>query len=199
MKKFLGIIAILILSLSFSKAFALYGNYDEFVKDVIPEYQKPLIIPAGSYFRGLTGETVSSEFNNEGDIIKIFVNADFTMNDEIIIPKNSLFICVVRNLGKAQQGMNGYFSIDVIGLAFPDGRKYAAKGYIIAPNNGKVFGGEFSRRSGHKNVLHRSSAFNRYGAMELMQNGPRIMGKETMIKAGTLVNIAIEEAINVSK
>ena len=197
MKNFLSILSVLIISVLAVPSYALYGNYDEFAQEEA-EYKTPLIIPKGSIFRGFMGETVSSEFNNEGDIIKVLIPSDFIFDNEIIVPKNSIFLAQVKNLEKAQQGRNGLFSVDIIGLVFPDGRKYEIKGYIPSGKNNRVFGGEFARRSGHKTVLHRASPNGRKGVMQLLQNGPRIMGKETMLRMGDFVTIIIEEPINVT-
>ena len=197
MKKFLSLFSVFILSVLAVPSFALYGNYDEFAQEEA-EYKTPLIIPKGSIFRGFMGENVSSEFNNEGDVVKVLINSDFIWDNEIIVPKNSFFLAQVKNLEKAQQGRNGFFSVDIIGLVFPDGRKFDAKGYIPAGKANRIFGGEFARRSGHKTVLHRATPNGRKGAMQLLQNGPRIMGKETLIKMGEFVTIIIEEPINVT-
>ncbi|MCR4881219.1 MAG: hypothetical protein K6A44_04625 [bacterium] len=198
MKKILGFITLIALGAFISPAFGIYGNFDEYAADTTYEEEyKPLVIPKGSIFRGLIGQTVSSEFNNNGDIIKIVIPSDFIYEDKVIVPKNSMFIGQIYNLEKAQQGRNGFFSINIIGLVFPDNRQFALQGYIPAAKGNRVFGGEFSRRSGHKSTLHRSACFGRKGTLELLQNGPRIMGKEARIQMGELVTIVIEEAANV--
>ena len=61
----------------------------------------------------------------------------------------------------------------------------------------RVFGGNFARRSGHKTVLHRSAAFHRKGTLQLLQNGPRIMGKETKLPAGQVINVYIKEPVKI--
>lgn len=177
---------------------ALYGNYDEFFDDIVEKEKINHIIPKNSFFRGIISQTVSSEYNNSGDIVKVLITSDYTLNDKIILPKNSLFFAKITNLNNAQQGRNGYFSIDIIQLVLPDGRIVSASGYIVSAKNNRIFGGEFSKRSRYKTTLHRSSPFNRKGAMQLMQNGPRIMGEETKIKMGTVVTIVLTEEINLN-
>lgn len=199
MKQLLGLI-FLILLFAAQSASALYGNYDEFAQDAAEqEASVPKIIPKGSVFRGFMGQTVSSEFNNNGDRVKILIPSDFTYENEVLIPKNTLFIGEVLNIEKAQQGRNGLFSVDIVGIVFPDGRSFPIKGYVSSAKNNKVFGGEFSRRSGHKNTLHRSACFGRKGTLQLLQNGPRVMGKETLINMGDFVTIIIDEAINIEQ
>ena len=34
-------------------------------------------------------QDVSSEFNNEGDIVKILIPSDFIYDNEVIVPKNT--------------------------------------------------------------------------------------------------------------
>jgi len=199
MKKFLLITLIIIAGYIIAKpSFALYGSYDEFQnKNQEKEQQTSLTIPAGSFYSVMMGETVSSEFNNNGDIIKILVSLDYTIGNKVLIPKYAMFIGVVTNLEKAQRGRDGLFSIDVIGLVFPDGRKYDVKGYIPASKDNRVFGGNFARRSGHKTVVHRSSCFHRRGVLQLSQNGPRVMGKETKVLSGEIHNVYIKEAVKI--
>ena len=188
---------LLLLGSLISPAFGIYGSYDEYNEDTYEENRTPLIIPKGSIFRGMLGQTVSSEYNNNGDIIKILVPSDFIYENQVVVPKNSIFLGQVINLEQAQQGRNGLFSINIIGIVFPDDRRFPIKGYIAATKGNKIFGGEFSRRTGHKTVLHRASPNGRKGVMNLLQNGPRTMGKETFIKMGELVTIIIEEGVNV--
>ncbi len=196
MKKLFALIIFLSACFLSGSALALYGHFDEFD---VPEEEKKidLVIPKGSFFRGFIGQTVSSEFNNSDDIIKILIPSDFTIEDKVILPKNSLFVGVVKNLQKAQRGMDGYFSIDIIGLVFPDGRQFDVKGYVASNKNNRVFGGAFSRRSGHKTTLHRASPNGKYGVSELMQSGPRMFGKETKIVMGELVNVILEEPVQI--
>ena len=198
MKKLLGFILLIVLGTCISPAFGIYGSYDEYSNDAdYEENYNPLIIPKGSIFRGLIGQTVSSEYNNNGDIVKILVPSDFIYENRVVVPKNSMFIGQIYALEKAQQGRNGLFSINIIGIIFPDDRKVPLKGYVTSVKNNRVFGGEFSRRSGHKTVLHRATPNGRKGVLQLQQNGPRVMGKETFIKMGDLVTLVIEEAANV--
>ena len=90
MRKLFLFFLTIMLCLCSSSAFALYGQYDEF-NVVQDEETVPAIIPKGSFFRGFIGQTVSSEFNNNNDVVKILINSDFILNDKIILPKNSLF------------------------------------------------------------------------------------------------------------
>ena len=199
MKKLLGFLLLIVIGSCISPAFGIYGSYDEYNEESssYEENYQPLIIPKGSIFRGMIGQTVSSEYNNNGDIIKILVPSDFIYENRVVVPKNSMFVGQVYALEKAQQGRNGLFSINVIGIIFPDDRQIPLKGYVTSVKSNKVFGGEFSRRSGHKTTLHRASPNGRKGVLQLQQNGPRVMGKETFIKMGDLVTIVIEEAANV--
>lgn len=189
------IIALAILSTT-NCAQALYGNFEEFNQ---PEdtQQQELIIPEGSFFRGYIGQTVSSEFNNNGDLVKILITSDFTIKDKVILPKNSIFLGVISGLEKAQQGRDGMFSIDITNILFPDGKTLKAQGYVVSSKKDRVFGGGLSKRSGHKSSLHRSVAFGRKGTLQLLQNGPRKVGEETKIQMGQFVTILIEKPINV--
>ena len=195
MKKFIPLLVGISL-LGFSpEASALYGNFEEFEVEET-QISPPTIIPKKTFFRGFIAQTISSEFNNSGDIVKVLITADFTINDTVILPKNSLFIGEIKNLEKAQQGMDGHFEIPINTVVFPNGKKYVAKGYIVSAKNKRIFGGNFSKRSGHKTVLHRSECFGPKGVLQLMQNGPRKIGEETKIKMGEMVTIVLEEDIN---
>ena len=176
--------------------FALYGHFDEF--DTPNEEKKiNLVIPAGSFFRGILSQTVSSEYINYGDTIKILIPSDFTIQNNIVIPQNSLFIGSISSVGKAQRGLDGYFSIDIIGLVFPDGRQFEAKGYVSFGKNSKLYGGGFAKRIGHKSTLHRSTANGPKGVLMLQQDGPRMLGKEAKITMGELINIVLLEEIKI--
>jgi len=176
-------------------ALAEYGHFDEF-DTIKQEQQVHHVIPKGSFFRVFLGQTVSSEFNNNGDYIKLLVPSDYLMNNTIVIPQNAVFIGVVKNLGKAQRGMDGYFSIDVVGLVFPDGRQFNTQGYVSFGKS-RVLGGAFTRRVGHRDVLHRAQANGSRGILQLKQNGPRVMGKETRLKMGTFVEMVLESNIDI--
>ena len=197
MRKLFPLFLAIVFCLFSNPSFAIYGQYDEFNDTDEVESELPPIIPKGSFFRGFMGQTVSSEFNNDNDIVKILIVSDFILNDKVILPKNSVFVGHVKSLEKAQQGRNGLFSIDIDYLIIPDGRQYESKGYLVAKKGARVFGGEFSRRSGHKTTLHRSACFGNKGTLQLQQNGPRIMGKETKINMGEFVTILLEEAIQI--
>ena len=198
MKKLLELIAIFVIVACITPAYGIYGNYDEYAaEDTFSENSNTLIIPKGSVFRAFIGQTVSSEFNNNGDMIKFLVPSDFIYENKVIVPKNTIFVGQIYNLEKAQQGRDGLFSINIVGMVFPDGRQFAIKGYVPSKKDNRVFGGDFSRRSGHKTTLHRASPNGRKGVLQLQQNGPRVMGKETRIQMGDFVTIITEEAVNV--
>lgn len=197
--KFFLYILICFISITISfKASALYGQYDEFIPNEIKEEVNIKKIQKGSFFRGFISQTVSSEYNNYGDVVKILLNSDYIINNEVLIPKNSYFIGQISNLQKAQRGRDGYFSIDIIRLVFPDGKQFNTKGYIVNSKNSRIFGGKFAKRSGYKTTVHRASPVGARGVLYLQQNGPRIMGDETKIKMGELVTILIEEEINLN-
>ena len=194
MKQFIPLlIGISLLGIT-NEASALYGNFDEFEVEEVST-PAPTVIPKGTFFRGFIAQTISSEFNNSGDIVKVLITADFTINDTVILPRNSVFVGEIKNLEKAQQGMDGHFEININSVNFPNGKKYPTKGYIVSAKNKRIFGGGFSKRSGHKTVLHRSECFGSKGVLQLMQNGPRKIGNETKIKMGEMVTILLEEDI----
>ena len=194
-KLLISLSAITLLCCTTTATYAIYGDYEEFNNEITEEQIIPTIIPKGSYFRGLIGQTISSEFNNTDDFVKILITSDFILNDKIILPKNSVFVGQIKGLQKAQQGMDGVFSIDIIALASADGKQYPAKGYIVSKGTSRVFGGAFSKRTGHKTTLHRSECFGPKGVLQLQQNGPRSIGKETKIEMGDVVTIVLEEEI----
>ena len=108
MKKFFLLILIVIAGYLIAKpCFALYGAYEEFQNN--QEEQTSLTSPAGSFYSAMLGETVSSEFNNNGDVIKIMVSSDYTIGNKVLIPQYSMFIGVVTNLEKAQRLLDERF------------------------------------------------------------------------------------------
>ncbi len=152
-----------------------------------------MVIQKGSYINGILVQTVSSEFNNKQDAVKFLVTQNFYINNEIVLPKNSVFVGYISDLKKAEQGRNGYFSIDFYGIILPTGETIPMKGHLWSSSSSNIFGGELTRRSGYKKTMHRSECFGRRGILQLNQYGPRILGSETKIKAGTEMVIIFDE------
>ena len=150
-------------------------------------------IPKGSFVNGILAQTISSEFNNKQDAVKFLITQDFYSDNTIIIPKNSVFIGYVSDLKKAEQGRNGYFSVDFYGMLLPTGETIPMKGHLFSSSSSNILGGELTRRSGYKKTMHRSECFGRRGILQLNQYGPRILGSETKIKAGSEMVIMLDE------
>ena len=152
-----------------------------------------LIISKGSYINGILVQTVSSEFNNKQDAVKFLVTQDFYINNTVVLPKNSVFVGFVSDLQKAEQGRNGYFSVDFYGIILPTGETIPMKGHLWSSSSSNIFGGELTRRSGYKKIMHRSECFGRRGILQMSEYGPRILGSETKIKAGTEMVVILDE------
>ena len=160
-----------------------------FSQDVFAE----MVIQKGSYINGVLVQTISSEFNNKQDAVKFLITQDFYINNTVVLPKNTLFVGFVSNLKKAEQGRNGYFSVDFYGIILPTGETIPMKGHLWSNSSSNIFGGELTRRSGYKKIMHRSECFGRRGILQLSEYGPRILGSETKIKAGTEMVVIMDE------
>lgn len=151
------------------------------------------VLSKGSYINGILVQTISSEFNNKQDAVKFLITQDFYINNTVVLPKNSLFVGFVSDLKKAEQGRNGYFSVDFYGIILPTGETIPMKGHLWSSSSSNYFGGELTRRSGHKKIMHRSECFGRRGILQMSEYGPRILGSETKIKAGTEMVVILDE------
>ncbi len=152
-----------------------------------------MVIQKGSYINGVLVQTISSEYNNPQDAVKFLITQDFYINNTVVLPKNTLFVGFVSNLKKAEQGRNGYFSVDFYGIILPTGETIPMKGHLWSSSSSNIFGGELTRRSGYKKIMHRSECFGRRGILQMSEYGPRILGSETKIKAGTEAVVMMDE------
>ncbi|MDD3594415.1 MAG: hypothetical protein PHX18_07300 [Candidatus Gastranaerophilales bacterium] len=194
--KKISIIFLAVLFLSFFSPSNVYAYGD--LQEVLPQKTKPskgITIPKGTFFRVNLMQTISSEFNKSNDEVKAIVLSDFSILDNIIIPQKSVFAGTILDLKKAEQGRDGYFFVDFDRIILPDGNIIEIKAHLYVTSGSKMIGGALSPRIGHKTTMFRVAAFGTRGIMQLQPDGPRVMGQETKIKAGSEILVELDEPL----
>lgn len=150
-------------------------------------------LPKGSFYRGILQSSVSSEFNNEGDLVRVVNPHDIFIGKNLCIPKNSVFLGKVNYVQPAKKGVNGAFAVKFDTLMFPNSHKFVVDASLWSKKNG-IIGGDFSPKNGYRTVLHRAEGLDP-GAQVLVPYGESTMGSETQKKAGEEVNLILNDDV----
>ena len=150
------------------------------------------VLPKGTFYRGILQASVSSDYSNEGDVVRIINPHDIFIGKKLCIPKNSMFLGTVNYVQPSKQGVNGAFSVKFDTLVYPSSQKVPINGMIWSKNNG-IIGGEFAPKSAYRTVLHRTQGLS--GVQVLVPHGEGMMGQETKPNAGEEVNIILNEEV----
>jgi hypothetical protein len=153
-------------------------------------------IPSGLFIKCILLREISSEVNKEGDIVTLQNPVDICVEGKILIPKNTIFTGRISQLSKAVEGQNGWFRFNIEKAIFPNENNSEIHGelcaHMLTTHPDGIIGGEFSPRTKYRKVVHRSKGF-KSGVAQLLPDGPRILGKETKLKAGTDIMIQLDK------
>ncbi|MCK7467682.1 MAG: hypothetical protein MZU91_05870 [Desulfosudis oleivorans] len=75
--------------------------------------------PAGSQFRVILLQNISSELNNVGDLVEMIVPGDLQMGDNICVPRNAKFIGKIIRIEKPRIGKNASIELMFTSFVFP--------------------------------------------------------------------------------
>lgn len=153
------------------------------------------VLPKGTFYRGILQESISSDYSNEGDVVRIINPHDIFIGKKLCIPKNSIFLGTVNYIQPSKQGVNGAFSVKFDTLLYPSLQKISINGMIWSKNNG-IIGGDFTPKNAYRTVLHRTQGLS--GVQVLVPHGEGMMGQETKLNAGEEINIILNEEVQVN-
>ena len=139
-------------------------------------------------------ESISSDYSNEGDVVRIINPHDIFIGKKLCVPKNSIFLGTVNYIQPSKQGVNGAFSVKFDTLVYPSLQKIPINGMIWSKNNG-IIGGDFAPKSAYRTVLHRTQGLS--GVQVLVPHGEGMMGQETKLNAGDEINIILNEEVRI--
>jgi hypothetical protein len=152
-------------------------------------------LPAGTLFRGVLENNLSSERNKIGDRVLLLIPFDVKFGKFTIIPKKSYLVGQFIQVQKAQRGRNGLFQVKFEEIRFPDGKGARISAYIWNGNDKGVVGGEITKRMEVKKVPHYYENYMPFA--QLIETGERVKGREVKIEAGTECVIVLDNDFEV--
>ena len=132
-------------------------------------------------------------YNLAGDEVNLILPTDLYLQNTVCIPKNTIFTGKIVKLQKAKIGNNGGFQVIFHTLTLPEGQKVNVMGHIWSKEGNGLIGGESTQRTSIKNVPHYIQGISPF--LQKIPDGPRAMGKETEITAGTEWIIVLDRDI----
>lgn len=153
------------------------------------------VLPAGTIFKAIAQNTISSKINKVGDPVALLLSSDITVGKSVCIPKDSVLAGQVVELKQATEGRNGYFRIALSELIFPDGWRTVVTARIMDNAATDIIGGGNTPRTEFTKVPHYIEDIG--PVVKLVKSGPRDMGKERALPAGKEVLIVLDRYLEV--
>lgn len=151
--------------------------------------------PAGTFFKGVLQNEISSEKNGVGDKVYMIIPFDVKIGEVTCIPAQTLIIGEIIQIQKAQEGKNGFVQIKFDQMVFPDGTGTQMSGHIWSGNKG-ILGGETTKRIAYKKVPHYIEDIGIVA--KLVETGDRAMGKNKILPVGTECVVVLDNALKVN-
>ena len=160
-------------------------NIEAFSATKVTENQDTYTVsfPAGTLFKGILENSISTEICNTGDLFIITIPADIQIGDVNCIPKNSKLVGRIVRLGRAQAGRNGFMEVIIETLKFPDDQEVGMLAHIWTKDGTGNIGGEFTERSKYRKMKQSIEGIG--DVAQLIPYGPRVMGKDTEALVGS--------------
>ena len=146
------------------------------------EYYK-IRFPAGVFFKGILQHSLSTVYGTVGDRVDLIIPSDTIIEEVNCVPKGSKIIGRIIKLEKPKAGRNAYIQIVFHTLRMPSGQNIDILGHVWTSQNDGILGGKVTPRIGLRKVPHYVQDIGAYN--QLKPYGPRKIGKELHIKAGT--------------
>lgn len=156
---------------------------------------KTITLSAGTLIKGVLKNQLSSTNSKMGDKVYLLIPFNVKIGEVTCIPKKSLLIGQVIQVQKSQQGKNGFVQIKFESLQFPDGWGTPISAHIWSSNGQGLIGGEITKRVSYKKIPHYTSDSGTIA--QLVESGPRAMGQETFINAGTEFIIVLDNDLEI--
>ena len=155
-----------------------------------------ITLPAGSMLKIMLQQRISSEINNVGDIIEFIIQNDYNFQGVNFIPKNTKIIGKIIKLERAKSGQNGLFEILLYKMTEPNyNEEYSILGHIWTKSQDGIIGGEVTQRAGFKKTPHYVKGIG--GIVQLIPDGPRLMGKEKELLPGVEVITVLDRSLKI--
>lgn len=153
------------------------------------------VFPAGTMFRTILQNTVSSKDSKVGDKISMVLMSNVTVGKSICMPKDSVFLGEIIELRQADQGRDGYFRIIVGEVVFSDGWRTKLDARLSHSGNADAYGGQRTERTEYTKVPHYIQDIG--PVVKLVKTGPRLMGQEKVLSEGEEVIIVLLKELQV--
>ena len=155
--------------------------------------QETYILPKGSQIRVYPNSTISTYTHQEGDKVYFLNPSDLWIDEENIIPKNSVFEGVITMLKMPIQGINGAMTIEILSLHFPNGESREFPGILQFKGN-TTLGGELAPPISYNySIHHQRKVWNIFrfslGTLQYVPSGEYEFGQHFTLKTNDSVYI----------
>lgn len=152
-------------------------------------------IQKGTFFKGLLQQEVSTSTHVEGDSVRLINQFDVILRDTLIIPKDALFLGFISKLQEPIEGRDALMTIKVNKILYPSGHSLEINAHIWSDKD-DILGGDITPRSSYKKMPHHSEGY-RNGILQILPDGPRMMGKDLIFDVGKELIIQLDEDLNI--
>lgn len=191
MNKLIKLISLVILSIViFNIAPAFAENYPFAIKD---QELFTVYFPAGTLFRGILQARISSSENKIGDPIELIMPIDLQFQDHLCFPKDTKIIGKIVRIERPTEGRNAFLQFVFEKLLLPEGDFINIAARISNKGNEGIVGGETTERIGERKVLIQVEGIG--NCTRLVKYGPRKMGSETALQAGSEWTIILDNPL----
>lgn len=151
--------------------------------------------PAGTLFKGVLQNRLSSAKSKVGDKVYLILPFDVKIGEITCIPAKSLVVGQVIDAQKAKEGRNGSIQVKFEKIMFPDGWTTKLAARLWDRTGQGIIGGEVTHRAAYKKVPHYMEDIGTVA--QLVETGPRTMGREKVINPGTEFIIVLDDDLEV--
>ncbi len=155
-----------------------------------------VVFPAGTFFKGVLQNDLSSSKSKIGDKVYLLIPFDVKIGKVTCIPKKSMIIGQVIQVQKAKQGKNGFIQTKFEYIKFPDGWGTQLSARLWSSDGKGIIGGETTKRTAYRKMPHYID--NMGAVVQLIESGPRSMGQEKNISAGSEFVIVLDTDLEIA-
>jgi len=176
----------------------------------IPNLLNPHILANGTVFNGVLQEDISSKTSKAGDVFSIMLSDDYTMNNQLLIPKESRFVGSVVSVTPAKttrNGAPGNLQVSMQTLVTPDGVSIPVNAFIdydasqqtktdIKKSRG-VPVGEWAKSAEYMMYYAAGGLGSRLG-VPFLYKGQTAHGPDFSLKQGQLLPVRLSQPLDVT-
>ncbi|MEI7474464.1 MAG: hypothetical protein WCK67_06755 [bacterium] len=180
--------------------FTIINFYNPAIADNYPtmERDKELItvsFPAGTLFRGILQNSISTAENKLGDPVELIMPMDIQFKDYVCFPKYTRIIGKVVRIERPAYGRNSLIQFVFEKLILPEGDLINITGRFSNKSNDGIIGGEMTDRIGQRLVPIYAEGIG--NCKRVVKYGPRKMGAETEMQAGSEWTIILDKPVKI--